>query len=495
MDPLVLVIAAALIVLVVGGVVATMRYRYTRPNTASVRMIAILTVVLAILTVGVYALPRVTASPGGNSSSGFAGSPTIAHSPIAGQSPTSTLTQSPTGSTTIKIGSDLPISGGDASVGLPIQNAIHLAIDEANANHSIPGYTLVFAPRDDVGPSGVHDPAVGSQNVTALIGDALVAGIVGPFNSSVSKAEMPITNQAPIALISPSNTTPCLTKNTPQSGCTGASDLVATLRPTGNINYFRISVTDDNQAIAAANYLFTTLGYRNAYVIDDAESYGIGLANNFVQAWKANGGSVPGHDSLPATTTNFSTELAKVAAAKPDVIYFGGVDATGGTAIRQQMLQVQGLQNTPFVGGDGINTPTFATTIGANSGGPVYSTTAFLDVTKLPQDFISRYQNAYGQVGTYSAYGYDCANILIQAIKTALANGANTPANSSDTAGAQAFRQAVINALKSIAYDGVTGHQSFDANGDTTAKNISVYQLANVNGQPGWKFITTVAVK
>ena len=88
--------------------------------------------------------------------------------------------------------------GGDASVGLPIQNAIHLAIDEANANHSIPGYTLVFAPRDDVGPSGVHDPAVGSQNVTALIGDALVAGIVGPFNSSVSKAEMPITNQAPL---------------------------------------------------------------------------------------------------------------------------------------------------------------------------------------------------------------------------------------------------------------------------------------------------------
>jgi len=494
MDPLVLVIAAALIVLVVGGVVATMRYRYTRPNTASVRMIAILTVVLAVLTVGVYALPRVTASPGSNSPLGFGGSPTVAHSPIAGRSPTPTRT--PSGSTVIKIGSDLPVSGGDASVGLPIQNAIHLAIDEANANHSIPGYTLMFAPRDDVGPSGVHDPAVGSQNVTALIGDALVAGIVGPFNSSVSKAEMPITNQAPIALISPSNTTPCLTKNTPLSGCTGVNDLVASLRPTGTINYFRIAVTDDNQAIAAANYLFTTLSYRKAYVIDDAESYGIGLANNFIQEWQTNGGSLAGHDSLPSTTTNFSTELAKVAAAKPDVIYFGGIDATGGTAIRQQMLQVQGLQNTPFVGGDGIYTSTFATTIGANNGGPVYSTTAFLDVTKLPQDFISRYQNAYGQQpGTYSAYGYDCANILIQAIKTALANGANTPADSADAAGAPVFRQAVIQALKQISYNGVTGHQSFDANGDTTAKNILVYQLANVNGQPSWKFITTVAVK
>src|SRR5437764_6986431 len=239
MDPLVLVIAAALIVLVVGGVVATMRYRYTRPNTASVRMIAILTVVLAVLTVGVYALPRVTASPGSNSPLGFGGSPTVAHSPIAGRSPTPTRT--PSGSTVIKIGSDLPVSGGDASVGLPIQNAIHLAIDEANANHSIPGYKLMFAPRAEIGPSGVHDPAVGSQNVTALIGDALVAGIVGPFNSAVAKAEMPITNQAPLAQISPANTNTCLTQEGADAGCTGANDLVPTLRRTGKVTYFRIA--------------------------------------------------------------------------------------------------------------------------------------------------------------------------------------------------------------------------------------------------------------
>ena len=96
---------------------------------------------------------------------------------------------------------------------------------------------------------------------------------------------------------------------------------MASLRPTGTINYFRIAVTDDNQAIAAANYLFTTLSYRKAYVIDDAESYGIGLANNFIQEWQTNGGSLAGHDSLPSTTTNFSTELAKVAAAKPDVAF------------------------------------------------------------------------------------------------------------------------------------------------------------------------------
>src|SRR5713226_1876220 len=145
----------------------------------------------------------------------------------------------PTGSTIIKIATDLPTSGKDASSGKPAENGAHLAVDQANANHTIPGYTLVFVPKDDVGASGLHDPTVGAANVRALIGDALVAGVVGPFNSSVAKAEMPITNRAPLAQISPANTNPCLTKSTPESGCSGSSNLIPTLRPTGKVNYFR----------------------------------------------------------------------------------------------------------------------------------------------------------------------------------------------------------------------------------------------------------------
>src|SRR5215469_4670735 len=208
-----------------------------------------------------------------------------------------------TGSTTIKIASDLPVSGKDASSGKPAEDGANLAVMEANANHTIPGYTLVFDPKDDVGANGIHDPAVGAQNVTALVGDALVAGIVGPFNSSVAKAEMPITNQAPLAQISPANTNPCLTKDTAESGCSGSSNLIPTLRPTGKVNYFRIATTDDHQGPAGADYLYKTLGYKKAYVIDDAETYGIGIADSFTGEWKADGGTVLGRSSEPATTT------------------------------------------------------------------------------------------------------------------------------------------------------------------------------------------------
>jgi len=159
----------------------------------------------------------------------------------------------------IKIGTELPVSGGDASSGKPAENGAHMAVDEANAANLIPGYSLVFDPKDDVGAGGTHDPTVGQANVTALIGDAQVAGIVGPFNSSVAKAEMPISNQAPIVQISPSNTNQCLTKNTPpEIGCTGANDLISTVRPTGKVTYFRIATTDDHQGAVAADFLYKT---------------------------------------------------------------------------------------------------------------------------------------------------------------------------------------------------------------------------------------------
>src|SRR5437667_5151516 len=193
-------------------------------------------------------------------------------------------TTSTAGSTVIKIATELPVSGKDESSGKPAEDGAHLAVNQANANHTIPGITLQFVPKDDVGPSGTHDPTQGAANVTSLVSDALVAGIVGPFNSSVAKAEMPISNQAPIAQISPANTNPCLTKDTDASGCSGKNNLLPTLRPTNKVNYFRIATTDDHQGPAGADYA-AKLGLKSVYVINDAETYGIGIANAFIGVW------------------------------------------------------------------------------------------------------------------------------------------------------------------------------------------------------------------
>ncbi len=404
----------------------------------------------------------------------------------------------PTGSTIIKIATELPVSGGDESSGKPAQDGAQLAVNQANANHTIPGITLQFVSKDDVGPSGTHDPTTGAANVTALVSDALVAGIVGPFNSSVAKAEMPITNPAPLAQISPANTNQCLTKDTADVGCGGSNDLIPTLRPTGKVTYFRIATTDDHQGPAGADYMFNTLHLSKVYVIDDTETYGVGIANSFAGEWKKLGGTVLGHSSESPKTTSYVSLLTQVASLHPDSIYFGGVDSTGGILVRKQMLQVPALANLPFGGGDGIVTPTFATTLQPTGGGPVYGTVAVLDTSQNPAaaTFRQQYAAAFTDpINVYSAAAYDCANILIQAIKTALTT-THTPASSSDLTQAKVFRQAVINAIQNINFTGITGHQSFDANGDTTDKIITIYKMGlNSSSKPDWLFTSSVTVQ
>lgn len=394
---------------------------------------------------------------------------------------------------TIKIATELPVSGQDESSGKPAENGAHLAVDQANKSNFLPGYQFVFDPQDDVGASGVHDPSVGAKNVTSLIGDAEVAGIVGPFNSSVAEAEMPIANQAPIALISPANTNTCLTQTAADTGCTGSNLLVPKLRPTGNVTYFRIATTDTHQGGVGADFSYKTLGLKSAYVIDDTELYGVGLSNSFVTEFKADGGTILGHDSI-ASTNDYSQELTKIAHLKPAFIYFAGLDSTGGISIAKQMGKTPGLASTPLVGGDGLQTSSFATAIGTN-GVKVYSTVAAVDPTQLPSaaNFLKQYNATYGQkaYGAYSAGGYDCAEIMLNAIKAAIQGGAKPPTTSSDSDTAKTFRQAVIAALTKTDYNGVTGHQSFDANGDTTDKTITVYQLADVSGAAGWKYVVT----
>jgi branched-chain amino acid transport system substrate-binding protein len=407
-------------------------------------------------------------------------------------------TPTATPAATIKIATDLPVSGKDESSGKPAQDGAQLAVDQANANHTVPNVTFVFDPKDDVGPSGLHDPTVGAANVTALVSDAEVAGIVGPFNSSVAKAEMPITNQAPLAQISPANTNPCLTKDTSASGCSGANDLVPTLRPTSKVNYFRVATTDDHQGPAGADYLYKQ-NVKKVYVIDDAETYGIGIANAFIGEWKNIGGTLLGHSSEPSTTTSYVSLLTQIAAMHPDGIYFGGLDSTGGILIKQQMKQVPGLETLPFGGGDGIVTPTFATTIQPLGGGPVYGTVAVVDTSTNPAAATFRQQFAAAfpsdPINVYSAASYDSANILIQAIKTALANGAKAPTSSSDSSTATSFRTAVISAVQHVSYTGVTGTQSFDTNGDTNLKIISIYQLGlNSSSKPDWLYKNAVNV-
>lgn len=382
---------------------------------------------------------------------------------------------------TIKIGIDLPLSGGDASVGLPTRNGMTLAIDQANKKGGVTiagkQYKLEAYILDDVPPGGsVHDPAQSSKNSDSFISDSNVLVVLGPFNSANAQAMMPKLNTAGLCQISPSNTNETLTK--PQYGKT------KDYRPTGNVTYFRVVTTDDVQGPAAADYAYDTLKLRKAYLLNDTEAYGKNIADNFGKEFQKKGGTVLGNDGVPKGTTDFSSIMTKVAAAGPDLLYYGGTSSNNIPLARKQMKS-SGL-NIPLMGGDGIVDGEYNKVAGADATGS-YGTVAAVNVETLPEakQFITDY-NAAGfkePLGSYSGPGFETAAVAIDAMSRATS----------------ADRASVCQALRNTKnFKGVLGVTSFDENGDTTNKVISIYEAKDgttglgSNGQQSWQFLDQI---
>ncbi len=242
---------------------------------------------------------------------------------------------------TLRIGVDLPVSGADAAIGVPTQNGAVLAIEEANKRGFAGGKYKLEASLLDDAVQGKHDPAAGAQNVKTFISDSSVMAMIGPFNSNVAKSEIPLTNDAGLAQISPSNT---------NDGLTVGDDAkkLRTAHPDTNA-YFRVCTNDTHQGGALAQFA-KKLGYKKVFVIDDNETYGKGLADSFEASFKRLGGTSLGHEHITANQVDFKALLTKVHSMSPDAVFFGGNTSTGGGLLRRQMADV-GMSNTPMMGG------------------------------------------------------------------------------------------------------------------------------------------------
>jgi len=206
---------------------------------------------------------------------------------------------------TLKIGISLPLSGASLASAGPARDGALLAIAEANKKGGVGGYKFEAVIKDHTGTNGSHDPAIASADMTALVADEAVIGVVGPFNSGSAKAQIPVSNAAGLFQCSPSNTNPSLTKGA--DGVTLRTGEDGTERP---VNYVRLCATDDLQGAALAAYAYTTLGLRSALIIDDTETYGKGLADVFAAEFAALGGTVVGREAGGVSVTDYSAILS-----------------------------------------------------------------------------------------------------------------------------------------------------------------------------------------
>jgi ABC-type branched-subunit amino acid transport system substrate-binding protein len=350
---------------------------------------------------------------------------------------------------TVSIGLVAPLTGDQAYIGIGVQQGAQMAIEDANIKGPVFGdKKLKLVALDDQ-----HNPTQAVLAANKLISDPNVLGVVGHFNSSCSKAASSIYHEGRLAQVSPASTNPEISRQ-------------------GFDTFFRVCATDDVQAPAAADFIVSKLGLKNIIIIDDQTTYGKGLANEFEIKFKALGGTVLRREGITQGEKDFTPLLTKVKSLKPELIYFGGIYPELALLVKQS--RKIGL-NVPWMGGDGIFDVTLIKLVTPELAEGIYATMLGVDPHSLPgaKDFITRYEARYGEIGSFSAYGYDATNVIIEAIRRAQ----NTD------------RETVLRQVRATKdFSGILGALNFDSKGDAIGKSIGIFKVEK--GQ--FKFIEEV---
>ncbi|HSS93224.1 MAG TPA: branched-chain amino acid ABC transporter substrate-binding protein [Candidatus Dormibacteraeota bacterium] len=397
----------------------------------------------------------------------------------------------------IRIGVELPLSGAEGRAGTPVLNGVRFYVHQ---HPTIGGFTVEVVTRDDA-VNGVHNAAQGARNITSLAADSLVVGVVGPFDSSVARAEIPVANLAHLAIVSPGVSSRCLTKepflpaglspaHTEISCKTAGLPTPSELRPTGKNNFFRLATTDDLQGPAAADYGYKDLKLRRVAVLSDHEAYGQALAAGFATRFTNLGGSVVSHlDFDPSGNLDLTAFMRHAKDDGAQAIYYGGVTANHGCTLRAQMASTFSAGETSaFLGGDGIaQDPQCVRNAGGNAVGmfatvPAVAAGSVMAAQPLIKAFKAQYPQG-SDYGAYTASAYDSTGVLYAAIGHAI----------NSAGGKSPSRDSVIKELAATtAFAGATGTFGFDSAGDTSMRTLSVFESKSADPAQPWTWVTSV---
>jgi branched-chain amino acid transport system substrate-binding protein len=231
----------------------------------------------------------------------------------------------------VKIGHVGPTSGGIAHLGKDNENGARMAIDELNAKGvMIGGKKAKF---ELLAEDDAADPKQGTAAAQKLV-DEKVNGVIGHLNSGTTIPASKIYSDAGIPQISPSATNPKYTRQ-------------------GFKTTFRVVADDVHLGGTLGKYAVQTLKGKTIAVIDDRTAYGQGVADEFEKGVKAAGGKVVKREFTNDKATDFTAILTSIKGTKPDLVFYGGMDAVAGPMLRQ--MKQLGI-SAKFMGGDGICT-------------------------------------------------------------------------------------------------------------------------------------------
>ena len=333
--------------------------------------------------------------------------------------------------TVVRLGHVAPTSGGIAHLGKDNENGARMAIEELNAKGiTIAGRKIRF---ELLAEDDAADPKQGTAAAQKLV-DSKVVGVIGHLNSGTSIPASKIYSDAGIPQISPSATNPRFTRQ-------------------GYKTTFRVVADDVHLGGTLGKYAVNQVKGKSIAVIDDRTAYGQGVADEFEKGVKGAGGKIVGREFTNDKATDFTAILTSLKAKKPDVVFFGGMDAVAGPMLRQ--MKQLGI-DAKFMGGDGICSGELPKlSAGSMGDGQVVCAEAGGvegEAKKSLEEFNAKYKAKFNaDVQIYAPYVYDAVNVMVAAMQKA---------NSTEPAKFLPVLAATSG------YKGVTGVISFDEKGD-----------------------------
>jgi branched-chain amino acid transport system substrate-binding protein len=358
------------------------------------------------------------------------------------------------GSPDFIIASDLPLQGAIRHQTVQISRAIIWELQQKGwkAGSLKIGYQSCD---DSTAQTGGWDSAKCATNGRLYAANKSVIGVVGTFNSGCAKIIVPILNRAnpgPMAMVSPANTNPGLTKKwdpgEPQK-----------YYPTGVRNYARVVATDDIQGPADALWS-KSLGYKKVYVLNDKQTYGFGVATTYKNAAKKLGIQVVGFKGWDAKQSSYEALANAIKASGAQAVFLGGIACNNGAKLMQDIRAVAPKVKLQMP--DGFSDPAANGAVGNG---------AYISVAGQPPKsltgqgaiFVKSFGKSIGaSPNPYSQYGAQAMQVLLQAVATGGGDRAKT-----------------TKAIFGISIrNGIIGNFTINATGDTNLTPITIYKQA-----------------
>jgi len=357
------------------------------------------------------------------------------------------------------------LSGGSSALGINERNGVKLAVTDWNKVKTHKFHVKLIS-GDDQG-----DPTVAPSIATQISSNPKVIAVVGPSYSGATVASLPIYGPAKMAVVSPSATRVSLTLPDPTATPPVTKSTNAQY---GNV-FFRVVANDGVQGPADGNYLAKTLKKKNIFVVNDASSYGAGLASQVAAQATADGATVT-TATLPSTTAcgngGTGTNDQITVPAGTTAVFYGGYYCD--FAKMTDVVRTAGYTGT-LMSGDGSEDPHYMSDLSnLNDGKGTLLTCACAQVSNTNaagKAFNTQYQKTFKtQPGAYSPESYDAANMILTAM----------------TKVKKVTRASVLAELHKLTYKGLTKVIKFNAAGDVSSNNVYVYAVQVANGANGF---------